>query len=305
MIRKVFRMQYKVWVGSWVLGCTATAWAQAPAIEATPPVAAVAVAVVAPDPVPALPWALAVNRRVQFSSALLKSHYREHDTAGLTPDGVLDTEQGHIRGNGLAVRWQGDTPWLPVARQGLWVEWSYQYLSGQTRYQGYLQKGNALTPYGAKTGNAYSTWQARLGVPLVGLPAPEQVQYGQQRWQRNLVQYSEIFRYHWWAAGLLAQWHPQQAALQNWTVELDASTGRHSHAHIQTPAMDFAASLPTKPIYRFGMSATYQWHPQWSVTGSWQLQRSHSGASAVVNGFQEPTSRSSQQQWQLALNLHF
>jgi hypothetical protein len=298
-------MQSKSWVGAWLLGCAVTAGAQAPADEAPQPPALAAEASL-PQ---AMPWAVAVNRRIQLSGALLNSHYRERDTTGLTPDGVLNTEQGHIRGNGLAVRWQGATPWLPVAPRGLWVEWSYQHLSGRTRYQGYLQQGNALTPYSAKTGNAYNTWQLRIGVPLTGLPAAEQVQWvpylehGQQRWQRNLVQYSETFRYRWWAAGLLVQWRPPK--IQQLTFEFDATAGRHSHTLMRVPAMDFAADLPTKPLYHLGASATYQIQSHWGLTAGWQLKRTNSGPSEVIGGFREPPSKSNQQLWLLGLSFYF
>jgi len=109
------------------------------------------------------------NRSISLQGLTLQQDYREIDTQGLTADGILNTEKGHWQGNALQARWQGQLPIGTTAmatRLPLWLQAQTAQATGQTDYNGYLQSGNTLTPYRAKTGNTWRSHSVALGVPL-------------------------------------------------------------------------------------------------------------------------------------------
>ena len=187
-------------------------------------------------------WA-AYNRNLEVSTGSHQQHYTEQDTQGLTTDGVLDRETGRQNHLGLAANWQTQNGWL--------LGVTGQRQTGATDYQGYLQDGNGdLRPYNSRTGNTATQWQVHIGYAINAdtwptMPASLQVtpllQWGQHRWQRNLAQYSESYRFQTYALGAKAQWQAKPGLV----LEGQILAGRAQAAHVSVGSFDFVATQPS------------------------------------------------------------
>jgi hypothetical protein len=248
------------------------------------------------------------NRTISLQALSLQQNYRETDTQGLTADGTLNTERGHWQGTALQGRWQGQLTLGALATHSLplWLQAHTAQATGQTDYNGYLQSGNTLTPYRAKTGNTWRSHSVALGVPLAWPQAPNlqvvpYVQWASQRWQRNLVQYGETYAHRTRSLGVLAQWQPAPG----WLLEASHQQGRHTSASLSAPTLGFAASLGLAHQTQNTLAVHYLPSPSWGL----QLQAAQTnythGASAVVAGLQAPPSASRHTQLGAALAWHY
>ena len=238
------------------------------------------------------------NRFIGIEAVNIAQNYREQDTQGLTPDGVLNSETGTWRGTALQARWQGQLGAVP-----LWLQAQAVQASGQTAYNGYLQSGNTLTPYRALTGNTLQQTSVRVGLPIavpVTIPADEPalqlvpyVEWANRVWQRNLVQYSETYTHTTHSLGLLAQWrmfanHPQ------WVLEAGYQQGYQQSATLSAPSLGFAADLGAGVQTQSSLALHYRPMPAWSLYLQATQIDCTNGASPVVNGLQAPPSTKSQ-----------
>ena len=240
------------------------------------------------------------NRSLSLQAVALDQDYTEYDTQGLTTDGILDTETGAVPGWGAQARWQGKVAGVP-----LWLQAGYQRSRGQTDYQGYLQSGATLTPFSARTGNQFEQTGLALGMPLpLGGHDAQLIPYltfAQQRWQRNLVGYGETYRSCSASLGLLAQWHFTSA----WTLEAGVEAGRQTHADISAPALGFSADLDNADLRRAGLGLNYRIGERMGLRADWSQTRWRTQASAIVNGFQLPPTRSRQNSLGVSLSWHY
>lgn len=243
------------------------------------------------------------NRTLALQVQQRQHAYREIDTKGLTTDGTLNSETGAVQGWAVQARWQGSAGPMP-----LWLEAGTSEASGQTDYNGYLQNGNKLIPYRAKTGNHWQRTDVRVGYPwspaaLPNLQVVPFAHWGQHHWQRNLVQYSETYRFDTQGAGLLVQWQvPSQWAGSNnaWVLEASYQRGRPSPALVQAPQLGFEANQAAGDSEQTDITLHYRRNTPNSETltahalsaGGLQFKASQSqtqhGASPVVNGLQSP-----------------
>ncbi len=258
---------------------------------------------------PALQGWDALNRNLSLHVSSTQQRYTELDTQALTTSGVLDRETGQSSGWGVQLRWQGQAGAVP-----LWLQADTGYSTGQTDYNGHLQRGNALTPYQAKTGNVWQSTSLRVGLPLTTdkLNSWQFIPYldwTQQHWQRNLVQYGESYKQSKESLGLLVQWQPAWPALlghvdqahKPWLLELGHQRSTSQRSHAAVPNLDFAASQETGPVHQTEVGLRYAITPRWQLQLRAQHTQSSTLASAVVNGLQSPPSQT--QQTLLAIGL--
>lgn len=258
----------------------------------------------------ATPWHLH-NRYIELSAGQHQQNYREQDTGGLTADGTLDTETGHQDHIGAALRWQTENGWI--------AQLEVQRQSGATSYNGYKQASNGqLTPYRARSGNTATQQSVQIGYALnsstwQAMPASWQVtpllQLSSNRWQRNLVQYSEIYRHTTYAGGARVQWQIKAGTL----LEAQALLGRTEPATVNVPALGFAATQA---------SGSYQqWHlgisqdlgvatgkavlNGWAIAARYERSRYSHSASPVANGLQAPPNQHQPRTWTLGLQKQF
>lgn len=238
------------------------------------------------------------NSTVSLHAEQTIQNYREIDTQGLTPDGILNTENGRLSGVRLQARWQGQWGVMP-----LWIQASISSLSGRTAYQGYLQSGLTLTQFQAQTGNSLQQAVLRLGVPIDSgdfqwVPYAE---VEQTHWQRNLLQYGETYRFTSESLGLMTQWRLAPA----WVLEATLQASRQQKPNISVPVFSFAASQGEGSPVSATVGLTYRFHPKASVQFQAGTQRFSNAASPFVNGLQAPPSQTKQIRTGLALAWHF
>lgn len=240
------------------------------------------------------------NRSLSISAVQIQQNYQEFDRFGLTPDGIFNAEQGRLRGWSVQARWQGEAAGLP-----LWAQASMQRSTGQTSYRGYLQSSAGLTPYQALTGNALASQHFRIGLPWqtngAGMQLVPYLDLSQQEWQRNLVQYSETYRYRGASLGLLTQWQ----ATKYWVLEASYQKGRHTHASASVPSLGFAADLGRGQASQASLAASYKFSDAWSLLTQVSKDRYSNSESAITNGLQAPPSSTRQTSIQAALTWHY
>jgi hypothetical protein len=240
------------------------------------------------------------NRTITVQGLERTQDYVEFDGYGLTPDGIFDTEKGSIPGFGVQARWQGLVAEIPI-----WLRTGYQRLQGQTDYRGYLQRGDMLIPFTARTGNTFEQFTLTLGLPISLIDPDTQlipfVELAERRWQRNLVDYGETYRTRDISLGLLTQWQP----VADWTVEAEAQVGRQIQSRVNVPSLDFAADLDTAYSWQVGLGVRYQVTEYIDVGVSWSHYRVRSKPSDIINGLQAPESLTLQDSYSLGLSWHY
>lgn len=241
------------------------------------------------------------NRSLELGISVTDMRYREIDTQGLTSDGILNTERGLIAGGNLQGRWQaGNDAEVPLWAQGN-IDWS----QGRTAYQGYLQSGDQLIPYRARTGNNLITAGASVGfiIPLIEWQAQlvPYVNAGQRRWQRNLVQYGEDYIHTIYSLGLLMQWTIQP----DWVLEISHQQGRQKYARLTVPRLGFSASLGRRAQQQTGLALCYQASDRWSLKMRVEKTRYSNTQSVVFNGLQAPSSITRHTMLDIAMQWHY
>lgn len=240
------------------------------------------------------------NKSISFASTQIQQNYTEADRLGLTLDGVLNRERGGINGWEAQARWQGQVVSAP-----LWLQASLARSTGQTNYQGYLQTGSLLTPFGALTGNQITVAHIRVGLPLQ--PSVYAVQFvpfvelASQDWQRNLLQYNETYRRQSSSLGLLIQWQPANRVV----IEAGHQIGLHVRTTANAPSLGFSAMLGAEQLSQTNIALIYRLAASWSLRAQVAQTRHRSDESAVVNGLQAPPSWAPQTSTALAVVWHF
>jgi len=247
------------------------------------------------------------NRFLEINTGSYQQNYREQDTQSRTVDGILDTETGRQNHIGVAASWQTQNGWL--------LGVTGQRQTGATDYQGYLQNGNGdLRPYNSRTGNTASQLSVYLGYAVNSdnwptMPASLQVtpllQWGQQRWQRNLSQYSESYRFQTYAAGVLAQWQAKPGLV----LHTQALFGRVQKAQVSVEDLAFNSSQPggNWRQWQIGLSQDLgtltgkEALLGWRVAASYSASRFGHGQSPVFNGLQAPPNQHRPSVWTLGL----
>ncbi len=253
------------------------------------------------------------NRQVSAYRINQTNTYQEADTTGRATSGVLDSEASSgsaLTGLGAYLRWQGYFATVP-----LWTQIQTQTTSGQTDYNGYIQSGNGLAPYAAKTGNQWQTQALRIGVPLAldeifGLPMHLQVvptvQWQKGRWKRHLAQYAEAYAYVSRSYGALAQWHPMPSAGPGLVLYTSWQSATHGQTvEIEVPSLGFASRQAVQRMVTIELGMSYQVTPMWGVQICTQTTQGRAAASPVVNGLQAPPSRTDAALLRLGVNLFY
>jgi hypothetical protein len=229
------------------------------------------------------------NRMVSAEVGIVRHNYREYDSSGAAPGGVFANETGGIPVGAIEARWQGNLQFFP-----LWIQLKAGRAAGQTSYRGFLQQGNALTPYNnARTGNVMLDSSFRLGLPVAIYPRSQIVpfaNYEWHRWQRDLAQYRETYQHQSVSAGVLVQLAPAP----KWVLEADASTGHTTYVELAVPTSGFKGRLGNASIKQLGLGADYWLSGRFTVGLRWSQARYRYGASAIINRLQEPDSSTSQ-----------
>ncbi len=251
------------------------------------------------------------NRYIELYSGSHQQNYQEEDTQGLTTNGILDSETGSQEHFGAAVRWQATNGWL--------VHLQAQRQSGTTHYNGHLQSGSGtLTQYRAFTGNVATQLAVQVGYALNSdtlraIPAHLQitplVQLGENRWQRNLVQYSEAYRYTTTAVGAQLQWQARPGTV----LEVQAIVGQTGAATVNVNSLGIVAQQPG--------AAMRQWHVGvgqdlgrlldaeafrgWRLIARYSQSTVAHDASPLVNGLQAPPNQHQPSEWVIGLQRQF
>jgi hypothetical protein len=243
------------------------------------------------------------NRYLAVLLGQSTQNYREQDQQGLTQDGLLNRESGKQNSLSLALRWQFDSH--------LVVDLAAQRQSGATDYSGYLQAGNgSLSPYSARTGNVATQYSASMGYALNAanwalLPAAWQItpllQLFKHHWQRNLAQYSEVYRHRAQATGIRLAWE----AAPNLTLEAQAMYGKTSPANVSVPDFAFDAQQSAGEYQQQHLSAAYTLAQGWRLQAKYEQSRYSHGASPVVNGLQAPPNEHRPSSWGIGLQKLF
>lgn len=226
----------------------------------------------------------------------------EFDNFGVTSDGILDTENGTLKGGAIRGRWQG----VPFgeALPEVYLQGEYRQYTGSTSYQGYLQSGSTLTPYSATTQNELRDFRVRVGLPIAQTERLQWVpfvEYRYQNWVRDLVQYRETFQHHAGIAGFLGQWRASPV----WTLEGEAGVGSMTHVQIDVPQLGFSGTLGNRALWTLGASASYQIMDHWRAVAGMRHDQYWYGQSAASNGFIEPASSTKQTNTLLGIEYQF
>lgn len=241
------------------------------------------------------------NRSIGLNATATQQRYRETDTQGLTADGTLNTERGTVGGWGVQGRWQGALGPVP-----LWAQANAHWAQGQTHYNGYLQSGNTLTPFQAKTGNTWHSQSLALGVPFalghIGqFQLIPHLQWSSQRWQRNLVQYGETYRHRSAGLGLGLQW----SVTERLTLEAMAARRWQSHAHVSVPAFGFAAQQGHGTETELSAVVRWQVNTHWYLQASASTTHFRNSASPTLQGMQAPPNTHHTVRYALGLAWHY
>jgi hypothetical protein len=244
-------------------------------------------------------------RSLTLSHGMTRHHYREPDPLGSVDP--LDSETGSIPTTQATLRWRGK---LAQALPAIAVQAQASYAQGQTGYNGYLQQGNTLTPYSARTGNTLRAYNLRVGLPLNAFTRQPRGQYNWAQhiapyaeqswhhWQRNLTQYGETFTWQTTSLGVMGLWSLADLGLSQfsrYTLEADLATGRTRNPHIAAPALGFAADLGNASTHSAALALHYVATPTWLLGLRYEAQRMSLGASPTVAGLQYPGSNQSSQ----------
>jgi hypothetical protein len=250
---------------------------------------------------------MAKNRYTGTRLGYQQQNYREQDTSGITNDGILDAESGRQNHMAIALSWQTNNAWL--------MHFQAQRQSGATEYSGYLQSGNgSLTPYSARTGNIASQISAQFGYAVntsiwgalpYSLQITPLINLSQYRWQRNLVQYSESYRFSSIAVGTLIQWQ----AFPDTLLDLQALVGRTQPAEVNAPAFGFASSQSGGNLRDWSLAVKQDLGGSLNVSAfkglGIAIQHSRTnynhGASQIVNGLQAPANQHNSGYWAIGL----
>lgn len=255
---------------------------------------------------PALRW----WRSLTLSQGITQPDYREPDPLGRVDP--LNSETGSIPTTQATLRWRGQ---LAQALPEIVVQAHASYAQGQTGYNGYLQQGNTLTPYRARTGNTLRALSLRVGLPLSALTQQPWAQHiapyaeqSWQRWQRNLTQYGETFTWQTTSLGVMALWPLADLGLPQFarfTLEADLAAGRTRSPYIAAPALGFAADLGSTSTRSAALALHYAATPTWLLGLRYEAQRMHFGASPIVAGLQYPGSSSNEQSLAISFAYHY
>ena len=223
--------------------------------------------------------------RVVVGLGSRESRYSEPDPqARVNP---LDSELGTLRATQIDVRWLGRFfgP-LPVVA----LQFGANKTQGVSSYRGYLQSGDALTPYTSTTRNAYSSTGLRIGLPISGQNAssksPFVVLYAElnrQRWRRNLDQYQEVFESKSSGLGASATFFipvAAQTALSGIFLEVDGALGRSTGSQISASQLGFSSRLPERNNKRLAGSLSFRLTTGWSIGAQYTFFGSQFGASS-------------------------
>jgi hypothetical protein len=241
------------------------------------------------------------NRSLALGISVTDMRYREIDTQGLTTDGNLNTERGLIAGGNIQGRWQvGNDAEVP-----LWMQGNIGWSQGRTAYQGYLQSGNQLTPYSARTGNSLAILNSSVGWIFPMLENQVQLiphlKIEQRHWRRQLVQYGETYTRIAVSGGLLMQW----AIFSEWVMEIDHQQGRQQFSHLTVPNLGFSASLDGGTQQQTGLGIHYQSRDLWSLKMRVEETRYSNAQSVVSNGLQAPSSITRHTRLDVAMQWHY
>lgn len=254
--------------------------------------------------------ALNLWRSLAVSQGTTRHHYREPDPLGRVSP--LDSETGSVPTTQVSLRWRGK---VDHALPELALQAQASYVQGQTAYRGYLQQGNTLTPYSARTGNTLQAWSLRGGLPLNAFTrqpwARHIASYAEQswhHWQRELTQYGETFAWQATTLGVMAVWPLAElglSQLDRFVLEADLAVGRSRRSHITVSALGFAARLEETRIQSAALALHYEVARTWLIGLRFEAQRSSFGASPIVVGLQYPGAIRSRKSLIASVGYHF
>jgi hypothetical protein len=250
------------------------------------------------------------NRYAEVGIGLYQQNYREVDTQSLTTTGTLDSETGHQRQISAGLSWQTNTGWL--------VQAQYRRQRGATDYNGFLQTSSGLIPFAASTGNTASQLSAQVGYALnaqtwVALPQDWQitpiVRLSEHRWTRNLLQYSETYRFSSHAWGALVQWQARPGTV----LEAQYLSGHTQPAQVSAPALGFAATQTSGQFKEWQVGVTQDLQvltgsdglATWRAVARYMQSRYNQGASPIVGGLQAPPNQNKPGTWVLGVQKQF
>lgn len=240
--------------------------------------------------------------------------YREADMSGRTTDGVLDTETVRCckgsTGLGLQLRWQGSASKLP-----LWMQAQTYSMDGKSEYYGYLQRGNALEPYSAKTKNHWEAATISIGIPLAinhafGLPMKMQfiptIQWQRRVWRRELTQYVEKYVSTNQFYGAVVQLNFFQIAPSDLVLHASWQGATHSKdVVVEVQSLGFRGRQSIQRTSSSEMALSYRLSPSWNFQIAAQKNLEYLAASQVVNALQSPSSKTAARQIWLGLAFHY
>lgn len=257
-----------------------------------------------------VPPELRLWRSLTLSQGTTHHDYREPDPLGRV--NPLNSETGSIPTTEMTLRWRGQ---LAGALPELVVQAQVGYAQGQTDYNGYLQQGVTLTPYGARTGNTMQALRLRVGLPLNALIEQPWAQhiapYAEQswhRWHRNLVQYGETFDWQARTFGLMMVWPLAGSGLPQLTplnLEVDLATGRSNNSRMAAPTFGFAADLGETDKQNASLTLRYAVTSTWLLGLGYAAQWSKLGPSSNVSGLQFPGAHYKSQGLSVSVGAHY
>lgn len=135
------------------------------------------------------------------------------------------------------------------------------------------------------------------------------IQASQHHWQRNLVQYSETYRFNAYAVGVIAQWQVRPGTV----VEAQALTGQTHAAQVSVPLLGFEATQAGGSLRQFQLAisqdlaaATGQAQlTGWRLVARYADSRYSHGASPIVAGLQAPPNGNTPSTWTLGVQKQF
>lgn len=198
-----------------------------------------------------------MNRRFDVEIPVYQLRYAEIDSTRLTGTRTLDTETGNIYGIGFSMKYMAEEGIVP----GIFWEFGYNNVMGNTTYNGYLQGGGSLTPLKETTKNRKNDVVVKIGKALPlgddNLLTPY-FEFNQHTWERRLAPgqsygYDETYKYQTLGGGLMYQglWNKDLM----WT--LNGSIQKMLKGSIKLPTSTDNITATNTPLVKIGGQLTY------------------------------------------------
>lgn len=248
----------------------------------------------------------AANNQVRLTGVHQNFDYYEYDDYKLTKNWWLDSETGYQSGVSGGLTLQGDLGTV----SNVYFDAEVTRITGNTRYNGYLQGGATLIPYQSNTDYTTTDYQFKLGkgITFAGSSRFQLTPYasfGAYNWLRDSSAdqygYAERYKHKFFAVGAMAQYELTPTVV----IKADVMQGLTTSPEMTLVADGTLFKLGSKPISQVSVGVDYAMTPQLHLRADYRMTKFSYGESSVIGGFLEPRSKTDRQQLFIGLGYSF